>query len=364
MKALTQKTGMTLVELMVVITIIAILAAILLPALARARDAALRVRCASNMRQLSQACLMYTNEHKGMYPACFPNVYWGDPATYSNEPRNYQLPFYGRHLIRNNYSLDARLVFPDYLTSLQVFVCPGSNLQPPEVDANTWYADVTFTAQHIYNVQTDSMTADDVRRKFEGPPRPDTECMTNQMYSYLPYAVVTNEQALWLWDELDYRMANGETGFFDNDLSLVVNGGHAPGGGDIYYRLRDSVSRFFIKDVNSPTHGAMGDSEIPVLYDTLWNQGTPSISHMTPLGGNVLYMDGHVEFQRYPNPYDRIPYTQDFMEWMRANAYDNHSLMNVPPWCGNRLPDAPFEPRYRYYPDDPLYEGVRFQDTR
>ena len=62
--------GFTLVELLVVIGIIAVLVAILLPALARARESANSISCQSNMRQLVLATTMYANENKGGLPFC------------------------------------------------------------------------------------------------------------------------------------------------------------------------------------------------------------------------------------------------------------------------------------------------------
>jgi prepilin-type processing-associated H-X9-DG protein len=60
--------GFTLVELLVAMGIIFLMASILLPVLARARSHAQLVRCASNLRSLAQAAVMYRNDNRGIVP--------------------------------------------------------------------------------------------------------------------------------------------------------------------------------------------------------------------------------------------------------------------------------------------------------
>ena len=61
----------TLVEILVTMTIVSVLLAFVAPAIRKARDKGVQVKCISNMRQIGLAFRMYQNDHKGKYPQVF-----------------------------------------------------------------------------------------------------------------------------------------------------------------------------------------------------------------------------------------------------------------------------------------------------
>lgn len=66
--SLVRQPGFTLIEVLVVVSIIALLIAILLPSLSKAREQSRRVVCQNNLRQLQHAIVFYLSDHKGIFP--------------------------------------------------------------------------------------------------------------------------------------------------------------------------------------------------------------------------------------------------------------------------------------------------------
>ena len=127
----------TLVELLVVISIIAVLIALLLPALARARQLALRVEGASNLQQVGIALHEYANEYRGQYPLanianynfCNPNMWgWNNEdfkplaGLYALFVGSYGVPGANQPLVNPRSG-----VLPDTYAGMSLLYCPDTN---------------------------------------------------------------------------------------------------------------------------------------------------------------------------------------------------------------------------------------------
>jgi prepilin-type N-terminal cleavage/methylation domain-containing protein/prepilin-type processing-associated H-X9-DG protein len=140
-----KRAGYTLVELLVVIAIIAVLLGLLLPAVQKVREAANRIRCTNNLKQLGLAMHNYHDAH-GTFPPAYINTgpYGTSGFNFTHGWAPFLLPFIEEqaraNLYRWQYPVYAPENQPVVATQLKIFQCPST----PEQDRYMTFGPFAF----------------------------------------------------------------------------------------------------------------------------------------------------------------------------------------------------------------------------
>jgi len=274
-----KKKGFTLIELLVVIAIIAMLLAILMPALGKVKKLAMRLVCGTNLKGMANALNVYAFDYRDEYPIAGGK----GTHTWTGTTTNWQLP--GKDWnVAGNISVAASLfmLVREADVGVKSFICTSSDEQP---FVNTQGCDVV----ELWD--------------FGGTPK------DWQSYSYqLPYDTTTRNYPADGTSNPGNAIMADKNPFYDPDLEF----GSGAGSADTYMGLADQIDlsvgaqKFALQIGNAASH----DRE----------------------GQNVLFNDGHVSFEKRPDVGTR--YDNIYLPFAGSAPYDEVARRRGGPWYG------------------------------
>ena len=123
---------------------------------------------------------------------------------------------------------------------------------------------------------------------------------------------LSNLNMMWVQGVVEFMEAAEDQWVDNGDISVMISDITWTEGSETKtaYYLREGIERFMITDINNPAASAMSQSEIVIYFDQFGPGDNIRWSNHVPGGSNILFLDGHVEFWKYPASY---PLSKEFM---------------------------------------------------